>query len=165
MTIIGIDIGITKIAPCGLAVYESYGGHVLHTCTIKPMCKSDDVDERIADIGTQIDEELLEHDNVQAIAYEMPYVGENAATTIKLAKMCGAVVMLAALRGLPVYGVQPTAAKVALTGIANADKGHMQRAANIQYKVGNITSHEADAIGVALAGWALYKSAHLEVIA
>lgn len=54
MIIIGLDIGITNVSPCGLAVYEPHADQVLYTCEIRPSSKRDDVDTRIADIGTQI---------------------------------------------------------------------------------------------------------------
>lgn len=166
MIIIGLDIGITNVSPCGLAVYEAHGDQVLYTCEIRPSSKRDDVDTRIADIGTQIGVKVGSWRDVGLIAYEAPHVQDNAQTALKLARMCGAVVMLAHLRGVPCVSIQPVQAKIALTSNPTASKAEMIYGAQRQFlRDRSLTSHEADAIGVALAGWAQHRLSRAEVLA
>jgi Holliday junction resolvasome RuvABC endonuclease subunit len=162
MLIIGLDIGITNVSPCGFAVYEPHADQVLSTALIKPRNTGDDVDERIADIGGQIMLKIKSWKDVVCIAYEAPHVRENPQTALKLARMCGAVVMIAHVLDIPCIGVQPVSAKVALTSNPTASKEAMIISAERQFAEHGLTSHEADAIGVALAGWAQYRLEKME---
>jgi Holliday junction resolvasome RuvABC endonuclease subunit len=76
--------------------------------------------------------------------------------------MCGALVAVGSMLELFVYEIQPAQAKSALAGYDKADKAAMIKAASMQYGRKDLSSHEADSIGIALAGAAIYKREMLE---
>lgn len=153
--ILGIDTGITAASPTALALYDPARDQVVMTRRLVPSNDKAEVDRRVGEIARRVLDAIDEH-LPEAVAYEMPHFVENHQTTIKLAKVCGAIAAMCALRGVACIAVQPTQAKVALTGNARAAKGDMQTAALQQFGR-KLSSHEADAIGVAIAGWAEWK--------
>lgn len=96
----------------------------------------------------------------ELLAYEASYFARNLQTLRKLAALEGVILLIAAQLDLPVVAVQPAEAKIALAGDAQADKLMMIAAARRLGWPGS-SSHEADAIGVALAAEAQHRRAQL----
>lgn len=164
MMILGIDLGITRAAPCASALYDARADRVIETRSYQPARDSDTPDERIGEIALSISRYIdsLTAEPV-ALAYEMSHFQKNPQTALKLAKMAGALVFIASAHSLEVYEIQPVQAKLALAGYDKAEKADMQRAALQQYRL-TLSSHEADAVGVALAGAAMMKREAWEAI-
>lgn len=97
------------------------------------------------------------------ISYELSHVDKNVQTALRLADLGGGVRGLALSLDCPCIGVEPAQSKVALTGLSNADKGAMVRAARVLFGV-EVPEHEADAIGHALAGQALVRQREIEAL-
>lgn len=84
---------------------------------------------------------------IDCIAIESP-VAMHAKAVIPQARVSGAIMALAAQRGILVCEVSPTAAKFALAGKGNCGKETMQARAR---SYGVLGEHASDALGVALA--------------
>jgi Holliday junction resolvasome RuvABC endonuclease subunit len=156
----GVDIGFTRRSPTALAVVEFNPRPVLliHKCYFpRPGLEweeaIDDIGEALAhDFGLWgIDGFYLNH-----LSYELPHARDNVQTAIKLAHMCGIVRRIARHCNIEVSGVQPSQAKKALTTHGVATKQQMQASALALFGE-QLTEHEADACGVALAGALLAK--------
>jgi Holliday junction resolvasome RuvABC endonuclease subunit len=94
------------------------------------------------------------------LAYELTHIQANPQTALRLADLGGGVRGITAALEILAIGVQPAASKVALTGHASATKAMMQQAASVLFG-GSRSEHEADAIGHALAGQALWHRANV----
>jgi hypothetical protein len=167
MRIAGVDIGFTKESPLALVVVEM--GHkpeLLHCEMFYPLPgdKGKGWERAVDGIGEQLDARLalagFDSSYLDLVAYELSHVRVNPQTAIKLAHMCGIVRRIATTACIPVVGVQPSQVKVALVGIGNATKEQMQRMAHALFGE-DLSEHEADAVGVALAGAALMNFAKI----
>jgi hypothetical protein len=174
-TVAGIDIGFTRKSPLAFALLELGGNSpvLVHHALFYPPKGVKGWEAVIDGIGVELMRCFsiwgIEEHAVDLLAYELPHVGSfkneqggqstNAQTAIKLAHLCGIVRCIAAICGVPVVGVQPTQAKVALTGNGAAKKGDMVRMAKLMFGE-ELSEHEADAVGVALAGAALANFAN-----
>lgn len=162
MLILGIDGGFTEDNPTGVAIVDCARSKILYHNIIMPPKKSgNDWLARISYIARSIREAVSSHsDLIEYVAYELPWVGKNSQTAIKLAHVCGAVVSICEQHNLPVVGVTPLEGKKVLTGSGRAEKEHMIVAVKSQFKV-TLTKDAADAVGVALAGFGFFKNRSL----
>lgn len=152
MIILGIDPGTSKRNPTGIAVIDSYGPTLLHT-------------ESIGVAGWQNTAGLVfircralaREYAIEAIAYEDSYLDENPQTFKILAAFGGVALAAGAALDVPVIAVQPVEAKQGLTGDHRADKAAMIKMAALVFGV-SLSSHRADACGVALAGEAKLRN-------
>lgn len=146
MIILGIDPGTSKRNPAGLAIIDTGGVQptLLHhqSVGVRGWDKT---------AGLLFDTAVAIGAKVEAVAYEYPYLDENIQTTIKLAHFGGIALAIGSMLEVPVVAVQPTEAKTALTRDPKADKAAMIKMARLMFGV-ELSSHEADACGVALAG-------------
>lgn len=154
----GIDIGFTRKSPLAFVVLR--GDSLIHHELMLPERGAKEWEAAIDSIGRQLSDTLWldssDAREVDLIAYELPHVAVNVQTSIKLAHLCGIVRAIGVQCGVPVVGVQPSQAKQALTGNGAASKDEMVRMARLQFGV-DLSEHEADACGVALAGLLLAK--------
>lgn len=163
MRIAGVDIGFTRKSPLALVVLEMDGSApvLVSHCVFRPAKDTKSWEEAIDYIGANLSECFsvwgFDGHELSLLAYELPHVASNMQTTIKLAHLCGIVRNIARLCDIDVVGVQPAQAKAALAGHGGATKEDMVRMARLQFGV-DLSEHEADACGVALAGAMLAKN-------
>lgn len=161
MIIIGIDPGLTKANPTGLATVDMDEDRIIAARAIPPIF--DGFEQRLgylADTLHTVIEWNRHHIERVGIAYEYPHYQQNAQVAIKLAHVGGVVCAVAAINKLPVVAVQPVEAKIALTGDKNASKAAMMKQTRLVYERA-VTKDEADAVGIALAGGAKLKEMRL----
>ena len=144
-TILAIDASSTQIGYC------LYNGAVLAHGEIA--LKDPDIAVRCRLAFAQINGLLELYPQSDVIAIESP-VARFGSAVIAQARVSGALMVAASLKGLLIVEVTPPAAKKALTGRGNADKLAMQQAA-LAYGVRG--EHAADALGVALSALKVVK--------
>ena len=109
--------------------------------------KGDDIAERCRQAHAALQLILTNHPAIDCVAIESP-VARFAKAVIPQARVSGALMAVAALKGLHVVEVAPSAAKRALAGSGTAPKLTMRQQAAL---AGVLGEHAADALGVALA--------------
>jgi crossover junction endodeoxyribonuclease RuvC len=157
MVVMGVDPGWTKPNPTGIALVDS-SGELLDRCVHVPD-QSIEWPKRIPAIVEFLVGYLDEHKRVQALAYEIPFVGHNPLVGVMLAHIGGIVQALAWEYTIPCVMVRPAQAKMALTGHGGATKEMMVREAGRRFGV-SMTKDEADAVGIALAAMEILKEAN-----
>lgn len=151
MIVLGIDPGLTKKNPTALALVDVENMSLIRSCTVYAPASVDWL-KRLELVISAMKGMTRIRLKIDLVAYEIPYIGKNPQSTIKLAHVCGAACGL----GPPFVPVSPTQAKLALTGDGGADKESMiKMAINIFEK--EVCKDEADAIGIAMAGEAIYR--------
>lgn len=91
------------------------------------------------------------------LACESAFVGRNAKLALQLAHVAGAVESVAVILGMMYMEIRPAATRKALTGNGSAaDWRALQKAREFAGR-DDLTIHEADALGVALAAWNLTR--------
>jgi len=159
MIVLGVDIGITKQNPVGWATLDLGANRVICHGLIAPRSDKYWLD-RIPPITNALNS-IMMGTEFGLVAFEFAHYVRNPQTMKKLAHVGGVVYALAWGHHIPSVGVEPKSAKKALTGNGNAGKECMIMAANERYGLNVTSSHEADAIGVALSGYQLYNSKFL----
>ena len=158
MIVIGIDPGLTKANPLGIAMFDVNNETLVSTRSVDFKMRDGDnsIDSRLAYLADGLLSALVwpiavyGAENV-VIAYEYPHHSKNQQTTIKLALACGVVIGAAVVNDIRCFSVQPTEAKQALTGDSRADKAAMMTMVSRIYGK-HVSKDEADAVGIALAG-------------
>lgn len=153
MLILGIDPGLTKTNPLGLALVDTDTMKLVAHWAVEPESKGwqtslEQISETLYAIGRDYFPD--------AVAFEAPHVAVNPRTAIKLAYIGGIAVSYASDFDSPWAEVSPTQAKVALAGKGSADKRAMQLAAKNIFNV-DLDKDSADAVGIALAGEAIIR--------
>lgn len=138
-SILALDASSTTIGWC---VYE--GAPTDHG---EIALKGDDIADRCRQAHAALQLILTNHPAIDCIAIEAP-VARFAKAVIPQARVSGALMAVAALKGLHVVEVAPSQAKRALAGSGAAPKLTMRQQAALQ---GVLGEHAADALGVALA--------------
>lgn len=161
MVVIGIDLGIRAQNPTGIAVLSFAG---IQPCLIATVELIPHMGEswqaRVQSLAGMLAARIEEHSGAM-LAYEEPFDGKNPQTFRKLACAEGMVLTVAQMLGRVQIGVSNAEAKQALTGDAGATKQMMIAAVRMQYGV-PLSSHMADAVGVALAGEAKMRRAQIQ---
>lgn len=164
MIVLGIDPGFASAATGG-ALLDLGGAapRLIATYTLRAR-RGGAWHVRVDDILVQLHDllriEILPYYPSLLLGYELPHVEKNVQTALRLADLGGAVRGIGVVYGLSVVGVQPAESKVALTGDAGADKAAMVRAARVLFGR-DLSEHEADAIGHALAAEAELRRARV----
>ena len=154
---VGIDPGYGERNATGWAIVDDT---YLLACGELRVHGNDD-DLRLRDLAEQLRSTLdadIPATRPWGCGCELPIFGPNLRVIATLARINGLVTAYCAERGHRVYSVQPSAAKLALTGNGAADKQEMIRAAQQQFPQYVRVQHdaEADALGIALAARALW---------
>lgn len=137
--ILGLDASSVMIGWC---LYTNRVlGHGEHKLGAGP------IEQRCAAAYNALWNILHDYPQIDAIAIEGP-ASRFKKSLIPQCRVSGAILALAAQRGILVCEVSPTAAKCALAGIGGASKETMQARASTY---GVFGEHAADALGVALA--------------
>ena len=157
MLTLGIDCGITRANPAGIALVETDPLSLVGAHTF--VAGAGEWDERLY-VFSQYLADLIRKLKPALISYEYPHLERNPQTLIKLAHVGGVVIASGAAHGLPVVKVHPSQAKTALAGSPTATKRDMIRAVETIFRQ-RLPKDAADALGVALAGEAIYRRAAL----
>ncbi|MDQ6772565.1 MAG: crossover junction endodeoxyribonuclease RuvC [Candidatus Dormibacteraeota bacterium] len=95
--------------------------------------------------------DLVGRHPVAEAALEELFLGRNATSAIGVAEARGAVLLVLAESGVPVFHYKPAQVKSALTGYGVAGKAQMERMLGQQVRLpGPVDDHAADAIAIAL---------------
>jgi Holliday junction resolvasome RuvABC endonuclease subunit len=151
--ILAFDLGITNTNPSALALIDVEAKKLVYFESVQ-YSKTGDWLERLIVLAKWVDEKISEYkDQIECMAYELPYVmPKNMQTSIKLSHAGGIILGCAAKYNVKCYPITPNEAKKALTGKGNSDKETMIKFAGDWLKVPvELSSHVADAVGVALA--------------
>lgn len=168
MLTIGIDPGFAD-APMGVAAvrFDDIAPRLLDCQLLRPArgCGHDwqpRCDSLLAQLAAWLRIEVVPYWRPYPIllAYELAQFRANPQTALRLADLGGGVRGIAAAFEIGAIGVQPAASKVALTGHADATKDMMRTAASTLFG-GARSEHEADAIGHALSGQAIWHRANV----
>jgi crossover junction endodeoxyribonuclease RuvC len=147
--VLGIDPGL---ASTGYGVVVRRGGRlaaldggVIETRAGEPP------EQRLAAIHARINELLDIHD-VDAVALEQIYFGQNARSAFAVGQARGVVVLAAGQRSLPCADYTPQQVKGAVCGHGRADKEQVGRMvqALLGLAVAPTPDHAADALAVAI---------------
>lgn len=157
MKLLGIDVGLTKQNPVGLAFVSDQPVALLWSGTV--LSRKDDWNDRLGDIAQDIDR-ILADLSPDGVVYELPHMQKNPQVTSKLAHVCGIVVACCALRHIPYVGVQPLQAKRAWTGNPQASKQEMMDQAELVFRQ-KLVKDVADACGVAWYGMGYFQNKEL----
>jgi len=154
---VGIDPGYGERNATGWAIVDD--AYLLACGTLRVHGHDDDL--RLRDLAEQLRSTLdieIPAGRAWACGCELPIFGPNLRVIATLGRINGIVTGYCAERGRRIYSVQPTSAKMALTGSGAADKEQMIRAAQQQFTQYVRVQHdaEADAVGIALAARALW---------
>jgi crossover junction endodeoxyribonuclease RuvC len=124
MRVIGVDPG-SRI--CGYGVLESLNGELVHIESggIYPP-STFSLPLRLKAIYEGL-KEVIDRCSPDTMSIEDIFFAKNARSAIKLGEARGAVLLLAAVSGIPVYEYAPTEVKLALTGQGRANKLEVQK--------------------------------------
>lgn len=164
--VLGFDLGLSRpgTSQTALAVVELGGAAptLVDLCEVPP-CRAGDWHDAAEAIRTWTLGFLSERPGAfDLVAYEKPpfYHRRQKDAYRKLNVVAHQIVVCARRFLLPTVIVQPAQSKAALAGHGHASKELMIERAQLLFRPERpISEHEADAIGVALAGEALWRQA------
>lgn len=163
MIVMGLDLGITKGNPTGVAILRIDGMDysVMTTAHISPRAQT--WQGRTAFVARSLRGLVVQY-HPDLLCYELPPYVNNQRVFSQLSHVGGAVLAVADLYNLPCESVMVQAAKEALTGARTATKAQMIAAVAMQFGA-TVTKDVADATGVALAGYAAWRQKQQEAAA
>lgn len=156
MRVLAIDPGYDRV---GVAVLEKSADKetLLYSTCIETL-KSDDMPERLLQIGTTISQIITEY-SPTAVAIETLFFNKNIKTALGVAQARGIIMFLAKHAGCTVYEFGPQEIKIALTGYGKSDKnaviGMVKRL--IENAPQNALDDEYDAIAVGITALAHHR--------
>lgn len=161
MLVMGVDPGTRRANPTGICIMDDRE-NVVYLGEVKPHSWDAEWMTRVPDIGDTILEIAREWSvGLSLIAFEAPIMqrgnGANPESLAPMWALIGMVLGAARVLAVPVVRVQPNEAKVALAGNATASKEDMMAVARLLTRQ-DVSSHEADAIGIARAGRAKWEA-------
>ena len=149
MTVLGIDPGT---AACGFGIVRERGNRLKAldfgwwktSASERPELRL----KKIFDGVTA----LIDEWQPRAVVLEESFVGVDARTALSVGQARGAVLVAAASYGLVCAEYAPSGVKQAVCGYGRAEKAQVQRMVRMILGLpdGALTSHEADALAVAL---------------
>ena len=149
MKVIGIDPGT---ASCGFGIVHESGGRLKaidHGWWKTPA--GERPERRLKTIFDAVGA-LIELHAPDAVVLEESFVGADARTALSVGQARGAVLVAAARAGVACVEYAPAHVKQAVCGYGRAEKAQVQRMvqAILRLKVPPASSHEADALAVAI---------------
>ena len=149
MKVVGIDPGT---AACGYGIVQESGGRlkaVAHGCWStaageRPELRLRTIFEGVAG--------LIEAHAPDAVALEESFVGVDARIALSVGQARGAVLVAAALAGVPCAEYAPSRVKQAVCGYGRAEKAQVQRMVKAILGLQELPTpnHAADALAVAI---------------
>lgn len=146
MIVLGIDTGISRENPLGVAIIDWNLGapRILHWAVLY------DKHNPIAHVVLALDK-LPHIDQLDGVGVEAAHFQKSVQTTIRLAEVVGTTISFAVRHDIPLLRCQPAQAKQALTGSDKATKEEMIVAVRREFAI-DLPKDAADAVGVAM--WA-----------
>lgn len=146
---LGIDPG-TAITGYGVVGETERGEFVLIACGVFRTAAGEPMHLRLLELFQDV-QALLKEFAPDEVAVEKLFFGRNVTTAISVGQARGAVLVAAALAGLPVIEYTPAEVKQAVAGYGNADKQQVQQM--VQQLLGLVAPPTPDdaADGVAIA--------------
>jgi crossover junction endodeoxyribonuclease RuvC len=149
--IIGIDPGYAR---CGFGVIGESGqnwevlGHGVMTTS-----PGYDHADRLAEIARDF-MGLLDRFRADTLVIEELFFAKSTTTALKVAEVCGVILMKAKEAGLRIVEVKPNEVKMALTGYGAADKVQMQQMVKTIFQLSEVPKPDdaADALAIAWTG-------------
>lgn len=149
MLVLGIDPGI---ANTGWGVVDFVGQKFRPVCygVIKTDPK-DKLEHRISIIAESVSQ-IAEKYQVQHISMEDIFFAKNEVSAIGVAKVIGAIIYAASLKGVEVSLFTPLQIKMAVTGYGKAEKKQIQEMVRIFLNLEKVPrpDHAADALSAAV---------------
>jgi crossover junction endodeoxyribonuclease RuvC len=160
--VLGIDPG-TAITGYGVVGETTRGDFVLLACGVFRTTAGEPMHLRLLELFQDM-QALLKEFAPDEVAVEKLFFGRNVTTAISVGQARGAVLVAAALAGLPVVEYTPAEVKQAVTGYGNADKPQVQQM--VQQLLGLAAPPTPDdaADGVAIAICHLQTARYTQVI-
>jgi crossover junction endodeoxyribonuclease RuvC len=122
--VLGVDPGLATTG-YGVVVREGGGAVALLECGVVRTSPAAALPRRLRDIFEGLGEVMTRH-AVDAVAVEGLFYARNVRTTTVLGHARGAILLVAALRELPVFEYAPAEIKNAITGTGRATKEQVQ---------------------------------------
>ena len=148
MRILGLDPGL---GTTGWGLIEAEGNRLRHLANgqIKSDAK-EPLPARLSHLAAQLEALIADHDPQSAAAEEI-FVNKNPQSTLKLAQARGALLCVAASRGIIVGEYAPRLVKKAVVGVGNAEKKQVQDMVRILLPGTKLAGPDAaDALAVAI---------------
>jgi crossover junction endodeoxyribonuclease RuvC len=147
--VVGIDPGT---AACGYGIVHESGGRlrgICHGWWSTPAGERPEL--RLKTIFDGVSELIAEH-APGAVALEESFVGVDARTALSVGQARGAVLVAAAVAGVPCAEYAPARVKQAVCGYGRAEKSQVQRMVKAILGLEELPtpSHAADALAVAI---------------
>jgi crossover junction endodeoxyribonuclease RuvC len=147
--VVGIDPGT---AACGYGIVHESGGRlrgICHGWWSTPAGERPEL--RLKTIFDAVSELIAEH-APGAVALEESFVGVDARTALSVGQARGAVLVAAAVAGVPCAEYAPARVKQAVCGYGRAEKSQVQRMVKAILGLQELPtpSHAADALAVAI---------------
>lgn len=149
MFVLGVDPGLTRT---GYGVVASSGASIRAVAAgVIGTDPQATIEERLAELHRDLTAVIAEHEPAEA-AIEQVFVNQNRRTAVSVARASGVALLAAGLVGIPVTEYTPSAVKMALVGVGNADKQQVQRVVAMRLGLGELPTppDAADALAVAL---------------
>lgn len=118
--VLGIDPG-TAVTGFGVVARRGVGAVSLVECGVVRTSAGTPLAERIREIYLEVDA-LLERHHPFAVSVENVFQGKNVHSALTLGHARGAILLAAALRGVPIAEYAPREIKKAVVGTGNATK-------------------------------------------
>lgn len=153
MRILGIDpgtrrlgYGVLDVAPGG----TSTRSFAYVECGVIAVPAASEMSVRLGVLGDAL-AEVIEEFRPHVVALELAFSGRNVASALKLGLARGAIMLLAAQRGLPVNEYAPAKVKRVIVGHGRATKEDVQRRVRLLCQLArDPVADAADALAIAL---------------
>jgi crossover junction endodeoxyribonuclease RuvC len=129
LRVIGIDPG-TETSGYGVIESDGHNHKLIECAAIRAPARKVEFAQRLLLVCQQF-EEVIERLGPQACAIEETFCSINAKSALKLGHVRGALLVVAARAGLPVFEYTPLEIKRALVGYGRAEKRQVQEMVRI----------------------------------
>ena len=148
MIILGLDPGL---GTTGWGLIQADGNRLSHIANGQLTTRtSDDLPQRLASLGDQLETLIAEH-RPDSAAVEEVFVNANPQSTLKLGQARGVAIMIAARSGIEVGEYAARLVKKAVVGVGNAEKAQVHAMVSRLLPGAKIAGPDAaDALAVAI---------------
>ncbi|MCS7093410.1 MAG: crossover junction endodeoxyribonuclease RuvC [Patescibacteria group bacterium] len=151
MKILAIDSGLERT---GIALINE---DKLVFSSLIETHKKNKLEERIRTVYRRL-EKIIQEYEPEVLVMESLFLFKNKKTIISVSQVQGAVLLLAAQKGIKVEFLTPLQIKQALCGFGRADKKSIQKIIRLEFKVNVRQDDQADAVACGLAYRLLNRS-------
>lgn len=147
--VLGVDPG-TAITGYGVVGETPAGEFVLLACGVIRTQAGDPMDLRLLELFRDM-QAIIEEFKPDEVAVEKLFFGRNVTTAISVGQARGAILLSAALAGVPIVEYTPAEVKQAVAGYGNADKQQVQTMVMHLLRLEHAPTPDDAADGVAIA--------------